>query len=98
MSEGLLNNIMYDGSRQFGELPQTVLWNELCDHISKLDGATVTSFITDGITEAWIDFTYREQEFSVNDQFGDYWFFVTDPTCPDGVLEEVLAHCRLLLQ
>ena len=97
MAEELLNLIMNDGSRQFGEFPQTVLWYELRDHISRLDGAVVTDFITDNVTEAWIDFSYRGYRFSVNDQFGDYWFFVDDPRCPDDVLKAVLSYCKLLL-
>jgi hypothetical protein len=93
----LLNIEMNDGSRHFGDLPQTVLWHEMRDHIEKLDGAEVTHFVTDNVTEAWIDFSYRGHRFSVNDQFGDYWFFVNDPTCPDEILEAVLSHCELTI-
>ena len=96
MAKELLNVVMNDGSRRFGELPQTVLWYGLRDHIERLDGAEVTNFITDNVTEAWIDFSYRGYRFSVNDQFGDYWFFVDDPKCPDKVLEAVLSHCEML--
>jgi hypothetical protein len=94
----LLNITMNDGSRQFGALPQTVLWKELRDHIEGLDGATVTDFITDYITEAWIDFSFSGHRFSVNDQFGEYWFFVENPECPDDILRAVLSHCELLLR
>ena len=52
----LLTIEMNDGSRHFGDLPQTVLWHELRDHIEKLNGAEVTHFVTDNVTEAWIDF------------------------------------------
>ncbi len=97
MAEALLNVIMNDGSRQFGELPQTVLWHELRDHVESLDGAEITDFVADNVTEAWIDFSYRGYRFSVNDQFGDYWFFVDDPNCPNEILESVLSHCKLLL-
>lgn len=93
----LLNDIMHDGSRHFEMLPQSVWWYELRDHISTLDGATITGFLTDDVTEAWIDFTYKGELFSVNDQHGFYWFFVDNPGCPDEVLEEVVAHCKLLL-
>ncbi len=72
MAEELLNVIMNDGSRWFGELPQNVLWYDLRDHIEKLDDAAVTDFITDNVIQAWIDFAYRGYRFSVNDQFGDY--------------------------
>jgi hypothetical protein len=93
-----LNITMNDGSRHFGDLPQTVLWHDLRDHIERLEGAAITDFVTDNVTEAWIDFTYRGYKFSANDQFGDYWFFVDDPKCPDDILEAVLSHCSLLLR
>jgi len=97
MPVSLIHMIMNDGSRHFGDLPQTVLWYQLRDHISHLDGATVTNFVTDGITEAWINFSYRGHKFSVNDQFGDYWFFVEHPECPDEILESILNHCQVPL-
>ena len=97
MAVKLLNIEMKDGSRHFGDLPQTVLWHQMRNHIEKLKGAEVTHFLTDNVTEAWIDFSYRGHHFSVNDQFGNYWFFVNDPTCPDEILEAVLSHCELLL-
>ena len=97
MSAQLFNMIMVDGSRHFGELPQTVLWYDLRDHIEKLEGAAITDFLTDHVTEAWIDFTYRDHEFSVNDQMGNYWFFVKDPKCPDDILSAVLSHCSSVL-
>jgi hypothetical protein len=93
----LTNQTMNDGSRKFAELPQTRLWHELRDHLQVLDGAVVTDFLTDGITEAWIDFTFRGHSFTINDQFGVYWFFVDDPSCPDEILTEVLRHCQGLL-
>jgi hypothetical protein len=97
MVEELLRLIMNDGSRKFGELPQTVLWHELRDHIERLDGAAITDFVTDNVTEAWIDFTCHGYRFSVNDQFGDFWFFVDNPQCPDEILKSVLTYCKLLL-
>jgi hypothetical protein len=48
-------------------------------------------------TEAWFDFTYREQRFTVNNQFGEYQFFVRDPSCGDDILTEVVRHCDSLL-
>jgi hypothetical protein len=96
MAEELLNIVMKDGSRQFGILPQAVLWSELGDHIGKLDGLEITDFLTDQMTEAWIDFSYRGYKFSVNDQYGEYWFFVDNPQCPDETLETILSHCQLL--
>jgi hypothetical protein len=97
MRKHLLNFIMNDGSRQSGELPQTSSWHELREHLEKLNGVTVTDFITDDITEVWIDFTLGGHLFSINNQFGDYWFFVSDPNCPDELLTAVLSHSSLLL-
>ena len=97
MAAELLNIIMADGSRHFGDLPQSILWNQLRDHIECLPGAKITDFITDNITEAWIDFTYCGHRFSVNDQFGEYWFFVDNPACSDEILTALLSHCQLVL-
>ena len=97
MAEELLTIVMNDGSRHFGALPQTVLWYDLRDHIEGLSGAVVTDFVTDHVTEAWIDFTYSGFRFSVNDQFGEYWFFVENPNCPDDILKAVMSHCEVLL-
>ena len=94
---GLLDDRMFDGSRHFAMLPQTVLWYGVRDHAGKLLGAVITEFVCDGITEAWLYFSYRHHEFSVNDQFGDYWFFVADPACPEPILREVLDHFAQLL-
>lgn len=88
----LLDMRMHDGSRHFGGVPQTVLWYEMRDAVGTLPGASLAGFVTDGVTEAWIDFTYANHHFSINDQFGEYWFFVDDPACPDGILIRVLKH------
>ncbi|MFN8596490.1 MAG: hypothetical protein U0559_09950 [Anaerolineae bacterium] len=97
MTRPLINLIMPDGSRHFGDLPQTALWYDVREHVERLPGATLTGFITDGVTEAWIDFTYQGYVFSINDQFGDYWFFVNDPACPDIILSVVMDHFADLL-
>jgi len=90
---------MHDGSRNFADLPVTKLWYDVRDHVRTLAGAQLTGFVCDDVTEAWIDFTYREHHFSINDQHGNYWFFVEDPGCDHAILEEVLHHWeRLLLE
>ena len=94
----LLHIIMNDGSRHFGELPRSISWYELRDHLRQLKGVVITQFLTDDVTEAWIDFSYRGHEFSVNDQLGAYWFFVSDPNCPDESLETILSHCHAVLR
>lgn len=83
---------MHDGSRHFGGVPQNVLWYEMRDAVETLPGASLAGFVTDGVTEAWIDFTYAGHTFAINDQFGEYWFLVDDPACPDEILMRVLRH------
>jgi hypothetical protein len=96
MGERLLAIKMHDGSRHFAELPETVSWHELRRHVERLRGATVTNFLTDNVTEVWIDFSFRGHEFGINNQFGSYWFFVRDWSCPEEILEAVVTHCKLL--
>jgi hypothetical protein len=94
----LLNHKMEDGSRKFAELPQSLPWHELRDYLQKKNGIVVINLLTDGVTEGWIDFSYRGHSFTVNDQIGDYWFFVDEPACPDEVLNEIVTHCQVLLR
>jgi hypothetical protein len=94
----LTNVRMNDGSRQFADLPEVISWEALRDHLAALSSAKVTGYLTDQITEAWIDFTYRGYTMSVNNQFGDYWFFVDDPSCPDPILANVVSHCERVLR
>lgn len=86
---------MHDGSRQFAEIPEDLeLWDELRDHFKALEGATIAGYLTDNVTEVWIDFDYRGHRFAINNQFGEYWFFVADPSCDDEILEAVVSHAR----
>ena len=91
----IYNIIMHDGSRHFSDLPETVDWYELRDYIDETPDYVLTHFITDDVTEAWIDFDYKGHHFSINNQMGEYWFFVSDPNCPDEILDEVMWHCSL---
>jgi hypothetical protein len=98
----LLDIRMADGSRHFGDLPETYdadqpQWHRLREHVGHLSGARLTGFVTDDVTEAWIDFAYRGHTFSLNNQAGEWWFFVEDPACPDDLLKHVLEHFELLL-
>lgn len=94
---GLLNLQTNDGSRQFAALPQSLLWYDVRDHLENLAGAQLTDFVTDDVTEAWIDFLFRGHSFTINDQFGEYWFFVRDPSCPDDILVQISNHFEALL-
>ena len=86
-----------DGSRHFLSLPAIAGWHSVRDHVSTLAGAKLTGFLCDGVTEAWIDFTYEGEAFTINDQYGEYWFFAANPQCPEPVLSQVAAHWESLL-
>lgn len=93
---------MADGTRHFGDLPETYdpsqpEWHRIEAHVPSLPGAALTSFVTDDVTEAWIDFSFSGQQFSLNNQQGQWWFFVQDPACPEELLQRVLDHFEQLL-
>ena len=88
---------MYDGSRQFATFPESVPGTDLLAHIIALDGTTVTDHATANGTEVWIDFEFANHRFSINNQFGEYWFFVADPSCDNEILSHVAEHCSRLL-
>jgi hypothetical protein len=94
----LLNLPMHSGSRQFAALPETCSWKRLRKHIERLPGAAVTSFLTDDVTEMWLDFSFHHRAFTVNNQYGDFWCFVRDAACPDEILVAVVEHCEPLLK
>ena len=94
---GLLDIRTKDGSRKFASLPATRDWYAVRDHVQSLEGATLTEFLCDGVTEAWIDFAFQDESFTINDQFGEYWFFANNPACPEPSLHAVKAHWSALL-
>jgi hypothetical protein len=89
---------MRDGSRCFLALRPNADWETVRNHVPGLEGAKLTRFLTDGIAEAWIDFHYAGYKFNINDSPGDYWFFVSDPECPDSILHKVAEHFGSLLE
>jgi hypothetical protein len=102
MTHRIIDMRMTDGSRHFGALPETYTtdppqWYALRDHVALLPGARLSGFATDEIFEAWIDFELGEHRFAINNQSGEWWFFVDDPACPDALLGQVLVHFERLL-
>jgi len=59
--------------------------------VFSLWGAFPTAYIP-SFSESWIDFKYKKHKFSINNQYGDFWFFVEDPDCPEEILIEVVSH------
>jgi hypothetical protein len=93
---------MNDGSRHFGALPETYdsvhpQWHRLRAHLLATPGIIETGFATDDVTEAWVDFQFQGHHFTLNNQLGEWLFFVKDPACPDDVLLEVLRCCECVL-
>lgn len=93
----LTDHRMCDGTRNFATLSASRDWYAVRDHVASLAGAAITAFVCDDLTEAWIDFRFRGHEFSINDQMGEYWFFVRDPNCDATILQAVAEHFRTLL-
>ena len=98
MLSDLLETKLNDGSRHFVDLPEVVFFDELYDHTEQLEDAEITEFVVDGVVGMWLDFKFRGHKFSVTNQFGDYWFFVENPECPDEILIEIIEHFRELLE
>jgi hypothetical protein len=98
----LLDIRMNNGARHFAGLPETYdvqepEWHRLRAHVAAMPGAQITAFVTDDVTEAWLDWRYRDHRFSANNQFNEWWLFVEDPACPDEILLEVIAWLETLL-
>ena len=93
----LLQDEMHDGSRNFLLLPTgRTPPIHLVFHVFLLWGAFPTAYIP-SFGESWIDFRYKGNKFSINNQYGDFWFFVEDPLCPDSILLEVAKHFEKIL-
>lgn len=90
------NMTMHDGSRHFYGHPTVISWDVLIDHLETLPDLKITNIVSDFVTETWVDFTFRSQKVSINDQHGDFWFFAEDPGCPEEILQEIVTHCMQL--
>jgi hypothetical protein len=88
----LLEIKMHDGSRHFASFPEIVFFDDFYEITEQLDGAEITEFMMDGVLEMWLDFNFSGHKFSVSNQYGEYWFFVENPNCPDAILLEVMSH------
>ena len=87
-----------ENARHFVDFPEVIFFDEFHDHLEKLVGAEVTEFLMDGTLEIWLEFTFLDNKFFVNNRFGDYWFFAEDPECPEDILLGIANHFRTLLE
>lgn len=69
----------------------------LKNHLEKLQGLTVTTYIPEAVTEAIIDFTYRGFRFSVDNGYL-IWSFTVEEGYPEEITGEVIVHCNKLLK
>ena len=84
------------GSRRFAAFRAVGGYLLLKQLVSELPGARIVGYV-EGITEMWLDFDYRGHMITINDQFGEYWFFVRDSTTPEQPLEEIVSYFELTL-
>jgi hypothetical protein len=92
----LLDERMHDGSRHFAVLPESRGGFRLLLHVLALPGAWPRAYVP-SVTETWIDFSYRGCRFSMHNPLGEWWFFVSDPACPEPLLLTVRDHFARLL-
>lgn len=84
--------------RHFADFPGLIFFDDFYDHIKDLIGSEINVFEADGTLEMWLEFTYRENKFFVDNKFGEYALYVEDNKCPDDILLEIAAHLRQLLE
>lgn len=87
---------MQDGSRLFAILKDPLSWKALRDHLETMQSLKILRFVTDGITEGWLDFEYFGHHFTVHDPLGEFYVFVKDAECSSFILGELMTHFRKL--
>jgi hypothetical protein len=93
----LMNTIMRDGSRHFLTLRETC---RACDVRARLElagGIRVCQLSHGGGFQWRMWFQCLGWRFSVTNPFGELWFFVEDPGCPDDVLRCVMRRISFAL-
>lgn len=89
---------LIENARHFVDFPEVIFFDDFADHIEELFGAEITEFGADGTFEMWLEFTFSNHRFFVNNKLGDYQFYVADEKCPDEILLEIANHFRKLLE
>lgn len=89
-----LNQRMADGSRLFTVLPGTFSWREIRTHLEALQDLRLGEFLTDEVTEAWLDFTWFGQGFTIHGSMGEYRVFASEGDCPTLILTWLMEHFR----
>ena len=82
--------------RTFAELPLIRPWQSLRQHLTWLDGAEETSFACKGGI-CWLQFDYCFHSFQIYEHGTRVELSVTNPACPDRIVNEVKDHFSALL-
>lgn len=91
-----LDERMQDGSRLFAVFKFDPGWRVLHRHLQTMEGLVVTGFLTDGVTEGWLDFNYFGKSFTIHDPLGEFHVFSQDGDCSPFILGELMKHFRKL--
>lgn len=81
----ITTTLMKDGSRHFLSLPESCSAKTLRTHLENIPGVRVCD-VTQGGFQWWMSFQCLGWRFSINNPFGEFWFFVEDPCCPEEIL------------
>ena len=81
----LMNTIMRDGSRHFLTLRETARPADIRARLESIPGVRVCQLSSIGF-DLWVSFQCMGWRFSINNPFGELWFFANDPTCPEDIL------------
>jgi hypothetical protein len=98
MLKGLFKTESKDDWRHFVDMPEVIFFDHFYDYLEELEGAEITSFVPDGTIEMRLDFDFHGHKFFVDNQLGEYRFFVQDRNCPEEILFEIIDHFRALLE
>ncbi|MBI2444385.1 MAG: hypothetical protein HYV42_04070 [Candidatus Magasanikbacteria bacterium] len=91
------------GTKEFFRLPEegwydlSITDDVLLRHLQKLPGLKIINHIPPGYTEATIDFEYQGYEFSTDNGYLKWCWFV-DEDCPEEILDEIKNHLRKIPQ
>ena len=79
--------------RQFAELPANKPFASVRNHLTELNGATLTRFANASDHEdAFITFRYCDHEFRIDERYGKLRLSVVSSQCPERVVYNVLQH------
>lgn len=81
----ITTTLMKDGSRHFLSLPESCSSNTLKTHLERIPGIRVCDTMQGGF-QWWMSFQCLGWRFSINNPFGEFWFFVEDANCPEEIL------------